>query len=117
MTDPRPVFDREVFERQVGGDRELATEILRMFLEDCPGRMAAIKAAVEQGDANALCTAAHTLKGSAGYLAAAHVVDAAALLERLGREGRLADAPAAAEQLEDAVARLVPEIQRASLAS
>ena len=37
-----------------------------MFLEDCPGRMAAIKAAVEQGDANALCTAAHTLKGSAG---------------------------------------------------
>ena len=97
MTDPRPVFDREVFERQVGGDRELALEILRMFLEDCPGRMAAIKAAVEQGDA--------------------HVVDAAALLERLGREGRLADAPAAAEQLEDAVARLVPEIQRVSLAS
>ncbi len=53
MTDPRPVFDREVFERQVGGDRELALEILRMFLEDCPGRMAAIKAAVEQGDPNA----------------------------------------------------------------
>jgi len=117
MTDPRPVFDREVFERHVGGDRALAQEILRMFLEDCPGRMAAIKAAVEQGDANALCTAAHTLKGSAGYLAAAYVVDAAALLERLGREGRLADAPAVADQLERAVARLVLEIQRAAIAS
>lgn len=117
MSDPRPVFDREVFERQVGGDRELALEILRMFLEDCPDRTAAIKTAVDRGDANALCTAAHTLKGSAGYLAAAHVVDAAALLERLGRESRLADAPAAVDQLEGAVARLVPEIQRASIPS
>ncbi len=34
-----------------------------MFLEDCPGRMAAIKAAVEQGDANALCTAAPYVEG------------------------------------------------------
>jgi HPt (histidine-containing phosphotransfer) domain-containing protein len=117
MTDPRPVFDREVFERQIGGDRALALEVLQMFIEDCPERVAAIRAAVEQGDASALCTAAHTLKGSAGYLAAAHVVDAAARLERIGREGPLADAPAAVVQLEGAVARLMPEIQRAALAS
>lgn len=117
MTDCRPVFDREVFERQVGGDRALALEILRMFLEDCPERMAAIKAAVEQGDAGGLCAAAHTFKASAGYLAAVHVVDAAALLERLAREGVLTDAPAAVDQLESAVARLVPEIRRAAVAS
>jgi two-component system sensor histidine kinase/response regulator len=117
MTDPRPVFDRDAFERQLGGDRALALEVLRMFIEDCPQRMAAIGAAVEQGDANALCIAAHTLKGSAGYLAAAQVVDAAARLERIGREGGLADVSAAVGQLEGAVARLMPEIERAALAS
>jgi HPt (histidine-containing phosphotransfer) domain-containing protein len=68
------------------------------------------------GDATGLQTAAHTLKGSAGYLAAAFVVEAAVELERIGREGRLADAPSAVSQLERAVAQLMPEIERATLA-
>lgn len=117
MTDRRHVFDREAFDRQVGGDRALALEILHMFIEDCPERVAAIKRAVERGDADGLRTAAHTLKGSAGYLAAAFVVEAAAQLERIGSEGRLTDAPSAVKQLEGAVAQLVPEIERAALAS
>ena len=114
MTDGRPVFDRRAFERQVGGDPALALEILRMFMEDCPQRMEAIRTAVARRDANALQTAAHTFKGSVSYLAAVHVVEAAARLERIGREARLADAPAALDQLEGAVARLVPEIERAT---
>ena len=116
MTDARPVFDRAEFERQIGGDRGLAMEILQMFLEDCPPRVSAIRTAVERGDANALWTAAHTLKGSAGYLAAPFVAEAAARLEGMGREGRLVDARAALEQLERAVGSLLPEIERARLA-
>ena len=115
MTGGRQVFDRATFDRQLGGDRALGLQILQMFIEDCPERVAAIKRAVEEGDAGGLQTAAHTLKGSAGYLAAAFVVEAAVELERIGRESRLADAPSAVKQLEEAVAQLMPEIERATL--
>ena len=117
MSGVRPVFDRDAFDRRVGGDRALALEILQMFIEDCPQRLAAIRSAVDKGDANGLRTAAHTLKGSAGYLAAAFVVEAAAELEGLGRQGQLAAAPAVLARLERAVAELVPEVERARLAS
>ena len=116
MTGDRQIFDRAIFDRQLGGDRVLGLQILQMFIEDCPGRVEAIKHAVEQGDASGLQTAAHTLKGSAGYLAAAFVTEAAVELERIGREGRLADAPSAVSRLEEAVAQLMPEIERATLA-
>jgi HPt (histidine-containing phosphotransfer) domain-containing protein len=81
----------------------------------CAWRVAAIRAAVQQRDAQGIRAAAHRLKGSAGYLRAAFVVDAAARLELIGHEGRLAEAAAALEQLDDAVAQLVPELQRATL--
>jgi HPt (histidine-containing phosphotransfer) domain-containing protein len=111
MTDP-PTFDRVVFERRLGGDRALALEVMRMFVEDCPQRMAAIRRAVAEQDAAGLQVAAHTLKGSAGYLSAAMVVEAAARLEHIGREGDLGEAAAALEQLETAVTRLVPALAR-----
>ena len=58
-----PVFDAAAFERQTGGDTDLRHEIIGMFLEDCPVRVAAVHAAVEQGDAPALASAAHMLHG------------------------------------------------------
>ena len=113
--DVRAVFDRVAFDRQTGGDRALAIEILRMFLEDCPSHVAAIRVAVERGDALGIRTAAHTLKGSAGYLTATFVVDAAARLEIIGQEERLAEAAAALEELDGAVAQVIPELERAAL--
>ena len=55
-------------------------------------------------------------KGSAGYLAAAFIVEAAVELERIGCEGRFANTPSAVSQLEESVAQLMPEIERATLA-
>jgi HPt (histidine-containing phosphotransfer) domain-containing protein len=114
-SDARAPFNREAFDRQVGGDRALGIEILHMFLEDCPVRMVAIRAAVERGDAKEIQTTAHTLKGSAAYLTAVFVVEAAGRLERLGREGRVAEAAAAFEELDAAVAQVMPELRRAAL--
>ena len=44
--DPAAVLDVAALERQTGGDAGLRDEIVRMFLEDCPQRVA--------GDAGAL---------------------------------------------------------------
>ena len=86
-------------------------DVVRMFLEDCPIRVAAIRAAVEDADAARIRTTAHTLKGSAGYLSAGFVVDAAADLEMIGHEGRVAEAAAGLERLDAAVAQLIPELR------
>ena len=114
-SDARKPFDAAAFLRQVGGDHALGIEILNMFRDDCPARVAAIRAAVQRGDADDIRTAAHTLKGSASYLTAVFVVEAAARLELLGREGRVSEAAAVLERLDAAVAQVMPEIQRAAL--
>jgi len=75
------VFDVAAFERQTGGDADFRHDIIGMFLEDCPVRVAAVRAAVERRDAAALVSAAHSLKGACGYLSAV-----AALLPELRKQ-------------------------------
>ena len=111
----RAPFDKAAFSRQVGGDRALGIEILHMFIEDCPLRLAAIRSAVARAEPDEIRATAHTLKGAAGYLTAVFVVEAAAQLEVIGREGRVAEAAAALEQLDAAVAQVMPELERAAL--
>ena len=112
--DPRPVFDRAALDRQTGGDRDLQADVIRMFLDDCPTHVEAIRAAVAAADAARLRSSAHALKGSAAYLSAAFVVEAAAAIEAIGRDGRLEAAAAWMARLDAAVAELLPEL-RASL--
>jgi len=108
--DPRAIFDAAAFERQTGGDAALRSEIIQMFLEDCPVRVAEVRAAVDAGNAAALVASAHALKGSAAYLCASLVRARAADLERLGRDNNLTDARAALASLDAAVAQLLPEL-------
>ena len=111
----RPIFDVARFERQTGGDASLRHQIIQMFLEDCPLRVAAVRAAVEQRDATALVAAAHSLKGACGYLSAVAAREAAADLEELGRQNRLGEgdeAERALARLDAAVAVLIPELQK-----
>ena len=105
-----PVFDRAAFARQTGGDASLCAEIIQMFLEDCPVRVEEIRAAIDRGDAAALVSSAHALKGSAAYLAAQVLRACAADLERAGRERQLDAAPALLAALDAAVAELLPEL-------
>jgi len=110
----RPVFDAAAFERQTGGDANLRQEIIQMFLEDCPVRVAAVRAAVEQRDAPALVAAAHSLKGACGYLSAVAAREEAAHLEQLGRQGRVDEAADRLARLDAAVAQLIPELTKHS---
>ena len=111
IDDPRPPFDLEAFDRQTGGDRELGLEVARMFLEDCPVHLEAIRAAVQGGDAEGLRATAHALRGAAAFVTAVFVVDAAAHLEALAREGRLHEAAAGVERLDAAVAQVTPALR------
>jgi CheY-like chemotaxis protein len=93
------VLDFDALFTRVGQDADLLKEVINLFLADCPVRMAAIKAAVDARDAEAIRQAAHALKGSAGNLSAGALTAAARTLERIGAERRLDAAPGATRHL------------------
>jgi PAS domain S-box-containing protein len=105
-----PVWDRAVGLQRLGGDERLLADVAQIFLQDSPGWVAAVRAALARGDTAGLRRAAHTLKGAVGYFGAAAVAAAALRLEELGRAGDLAPAPAALESLEQALSRLRPAL-------
>jgi two-component system sensor histidine kinase/response regulator len=81
-----PIHLDEMRER-LGDDDDLVAEVMSLFLEDCPVRLAQIKTAVEQRDREAIRTSAHALKGAAGNLSAAPVARCALALERMALDG------------------------------
>jgi signal transduction histidine kinase/CheY-like chemotaxis protein len=105
-------FDLADLERSMDGDQTLVREVVKIFLDDCPLQMAAIKAAVDGRDAAQIRTTAHALKGSAGYLRATLVFEAARELEAIGREGVLATADTLHQRLIAEITRLVEELRK-----
>ena len=92
-------FDEAALSQRLSGDEALMRDVISLFLEDLPVRLAAIKDAVRSRDAEALRAAAHNLKGSAANLSAGGLFEAAHVLERLGAESRMDAAEAAWRQL------------------
>jgi signal transduction histidine kinase/CheY-like chemotaxis protein len=105
-------FDLADLERSMDGDQALVREVVKIFLEDCPLQMAAIKAAVDARNAAQIRATAHALKGSAGYLRATLVFEAARALEAIGREGVLARADTLHQRLVAETTRLVEELRK-----
>jgi CheY-like chemotaxis protein/HPt (histidine-containing phosphotransfer) domain-containing protein len=96
----------------VDGNRRLLRKLVKLFLADYPLHLAQIKDALRDGDAEALATAAHTLKGAIGNFAAKKAVAAAQLMEVLARDGELRAASQAYSGLESELAPLVEELKR-----
>ena len=109
-------FDEDALRQRLGGDDQLMTDVIKLFLEDLPARLAEIREAVNSRNANALRDAAHALKGSAGNLSAGGVFEAARVLERIGAESRLDAAEAAWRWLSVETTNIVDVLRRHSTA-
>jgi HPt (histidine-containing phosphotransfer) domain-containing protein len=96
----------------LGGDEQLCSDVIQLFIEDCPARLAAIKSAVDARDADAIRSAAHALKGAAGNLSAKSLFTAAMTLERVAAERRLEAAAAAWRQLSTEAALVMDSLRR-----
>ncbi|MEO7192182.1 MAG: response regulator [Vicinamibacterales bacterium] len=77
-------FDESSLERRLSGDRGLMAEVIHLFLDDLPARLAAIDDAISRGHSEDLHVAAHALKGAACNLSATRLSEAARVLEQLG---------------------------------
>ncbi|MDP9401184.1 MAG: ATP-binding protein, partial [Actinomycetota bacterium] len=84
-------------------DRALARELCLLFCEEAERGLAAVDAALETGDAEAMHRAAHALKGTSATLGAARVQALAAELLALARTGDLGPAPELVAELTVAV--------------
>jgi HPt (histidine-containing phosphotransfer) domain-containing protein len=74
-------------------------DVIGLFLEDLPVRLAGIKDAVISRNPQALREAAHALKGAAANLSLGMLFEASQVMERLGAQSRMDGADAAWRQL------------------
>ena len=101
-----PLIDERALLERLNGDRRLLGELIGVFDGDCPRMLDAVRQAVEAGDAPALQTAAHKLKGSVANFSARGAVEAALRLETMARQRELDGAPEALAVVENEIARL-----------
>ena len=71
------------------GVEEMVEALLQTFLEDCPGRFAALEKAVQEGDAKAIESAAHAFKSGSGTIRASVLAERLGFLEAAARAGNL----------------------------
>jgi two-component system sensor histidine kinase/response regulator len=105
-------FDRTAALERLDGDEALLSDVIGIFLEDCPARLKAIKAAVDAREPEAIRVEAHGLKGAASNLSATSLFDAAEVLERVGAESRLDAAEAAWRRLSIAATEVLTTLRQ-----
>jgi signal transduction histidine kinase/DNA-binding response OmpR family regulator len=90
-------LDRSVLaslrELQEEGEPDILEELMGLFLSDAPPQLAALREAVEAGDARSVERVAHDLKGSSGNMGAVGIEAICAELEDIGNSEDLAPAP------------------------
>jgi CheY-like chemotaxis protein/HPt (histidine-containing phosphotransfer) domain-containing protein len=90
------------------GQPNLLAELLDLFREDTPVRLAALRAALESGNADGMREGAHALKGSCASLGLRHLQELCATLERQGHEGALSEAHSTLAAVDAELERLRP---------
>jgi HPt (histidine-containing phosphotransfer) domain-containing protein len=105
-------FDKRALRERLSGDEQLMADVIHLFIEDCPGRVSAIGAAVDRRDSESLRIAAHALAGSAANLAATGLFEAARILERIGAESRMDAAEAAWRRLSTEAVNVLDALRR-----
>jgi HPt (histidine-containing phosphotransfer) domain-containing protein len=111
MSDQQP-FDLAAALQRVEGDVELLAELADMFVEEHGSLCSQILQAMDQGDAEGVTRAAHSLKGSVGNFNAQAAFEAALNVETAGRTGDLDAARQYFAQLETELTVLVPALQK-----
>lgn len=82
-------------------DPAFLRELIELFLQDVPQRVAELEQAIAGGDAPLLTRAAHTIKGSCSNFGAAGLAEVALKMEHQGKANAFADAKATLPALQE----------------
>lgn len=86
MTTTQALFEIESIYSSLGADSDLA-ELVEMFVDEMPDRIASLAAAYDSDDREELGRTAHQLKGSIGSYGFGQLTPYAANLEHFVRDG------------------------------
>ena len=96
--------------REAGVEDIIAT-LLHTFVQDAPGRFAALEQAVKEGSAKAVESAAHAFKSGAGTIRATVLAEGLAQAEATGRRGNLESMTGLLEQIRHEYLAVVSELE------
>jgi HPt (histidine-containing phosphotransfer) domain-containing protein len=97
---------------RLGGDDELARQLVELFIAECPLMMAVVRDSVASGDPDQVRRGAHAFKGSVGNFTDDAPMTTAAELEHLGREGQIDRARVLLARLEVEVEAFLDALHR-----
>jgi HPt (histidine-containing phosphotransfer) domain-containing protein len=99
------LLDRDAVRSLAGYDPELPALLLAQFEQDAPRRLAALRAALDAGDADALRRTAHLFKGETSLIGARALHAICLELEEAGRQNALAGAEGLLARLDETYMR------------
>ena len=105
------VWSPEQMIARLGGDEDLARQLVTLFIGECPRMLAQVRESVAGGSADLIRRSAHAFKGSVSNFTTEVPTVTAFELECLGRDDRAADAPAVLARLEREVASLLEQLR------
>jgi PAS domain S-box-containing protein len=106
MGDDGEHVDKVGLLERLGGDSQLLSELIEVFLSESPSYLAAAQRALQEKNGQDLARAAHTIKGSAGNFVARATLKAAEQLEAFAEQGDFSRAQEAMSALEREMKRL-----------
>jgi len=106
MSEVREPIEMEVALRGAEGSRELVQELAQILLDQLPGSLAAIQAAIAAQDSPALKRQAHQLAGGLGLFGAQPALEAARTLETAAETASWQQIPVYWSHFETEIARL-----------
>ena len=109
--DARSSIDGATLLADFGHNPTVLAEVIRVFLSDAPGQMAALRAAMAAADAGSIAAAAHALKGSVGLFSKGAAYEAARALEQAARAGDLTDVSARCTRIQDELSRVTADLE------
>lgn len=112
----QPVLDMSVVEELLSfaddGDPELLLDLIQMFLDDGPSKVAAVTNGLAAGDFDQAERAAHSLKGSSGNLGARLLQNVCEELQISTRQHQLDESRRLAPQLVSKFAEAEVELRK-----
>ena len=106
------LFDSEAMMENLGNDKEMLAEVIRLCREnDAPRLLADLTTGIEGGNADTIAKAAHALKGMCGAFNATDAWSSAKLLEMTARAGKLDEMEAEATVFVNALRALLISLE------
>jgi HPt (histidine-containing phosphotransfer) domain-containing protein len=94
------------------GDSEFLRELIGIYLDDSPKRLAQLEEAIARQDAAMIIRSAHTLKGSSGNFGAEQFAKIAQEIETHAKAGNMAAAAAGMPALKSAFEQVTAALQQ-----